>query len=198
MHTKTFTFNKNTYTRLVKKRVKSDLKKSGKFVKFCNFLCKFIRVCAILAGIAMIAYIVGWSDYPYIDCILLILTTLFPYLLSFLPNAVVANSVGMAYKFEKNHMLSVVQGNLLYSVDDNHIGRTKDTVMIPLNKIEKIEYDEKLKLITINGVVQQEFYFNGEKINNTCYGFNFLDAYDEDILLFLKNNVSPYCIITVI
>jgi hypothetical protein len=70
--------------------------------------------------------------------------------------------------------------------------------MIPLNQIEKIEYDEKLKLITINGIVQQEFYFNGEKIDNTCYGFNFLDAYDEDVFLFLKNNVSPYCIITVV
>jgi hypothetical protein len=154
-------------------------------------------VGTIISAIVSVYYNLNISDSPY-DWILLIITVLFPFLLSFLPRAVVVCSIGDPYKFHENHILSIVQGHLLYSYEMTHHGYTKDILMIPIEEIKEIEYNQKLKLITIRGEVKQEFYHNGSKIDNTCSAFDFLNSYDTDIFVLLRDCVSPYCRITVI
>ena len=192
-----FLFQENTYKQLLKNRMKAELKTKGKFVKFCNFLYWFMIVGTILSAIGTIIYLLTISDSPY-DWIFLIITVLFPYLLSFLPRTVVTCSIGDPYKFHENHILSIVQGHLLYSYEMTHHGYIKDILMIPIEEINEIEYNKKLKLITIRGEVKQEFYHNGSKIDNTCSAFDFLNSYDADIFVLLRDCVSPYCRITVI
>ena len=98
-----FLFQENTYKQLLKNRMKAELKTKGKFVKFCNFLYWFMIVGTILSAIGTIIYLLTISDSPY-DWIFLIITVLFPYLLSFLPRAVVVCSIGDPYKFHENHI----------------------------------------------------------------------------------------------
>lgn len=194
---KIFIFQQKPYKQLIKKRMKEELKTKGNFVKFCNFLYWFIIVGTIISAIVSVYYNMNISDSPY-DWIMLIVTVLFPLLLSFLPRAVVVGSIGDPYKFHENFVLSVVQGNLLYSYEMAHHGYIKDILMIPIEEINEIEYNQKLQLITIRGEIKQEFYHNGSKINNTCSAFDFVNSYNEDVFLFLKSFVSPYCRITVI
>ena len=194
---KIFIFQQKPYKQLIKKRMKEELKTKGRFVKFCNFLYWFMIVGTIISAIVSVYYNMNISDSSY-DWIMLIVTVLFPFLLSFLPRAVVVGSIGDPYKFHENHVLSIVHGHLLYSYEMTHHGYIKDILMIPLDEIDEIEYNEKLRLITIRGNVKQEYYYNGNKTDNNCTAFDFVNSYDEDVFLFLKSVVSPYCRIIVI
>ena len=192
-----FLFQENTYKQLLKNRMKAELKTKGKFVKFCNFLYWFMIVGTIISAIVSVYYNLYISDSPY-DWIMLIVTVLFPLMFSMIPRAVVLGSIGNPYKLHQNQVLSIVQGHLLYSYEMTHHGYIKDILMIPIEEINEIEYNQNLKLITIRGEVKQEFYHNGSKIDNTCTEFDFLNSYDTDIFVLLRDCVSPYCKITVI
>lgn len=195
-----FSFQEKTYKQLLKKKMNEEIKTAGKFIKFCNIVYWFFVIGTIISAIATILYLLIWSEHPNIEWLLGIITIFFPYAFSYIPKSVVWVSLCKDYKFRKKNVLSIVQGNLLYSYIDDHMFDyyVVQSFLVSLNEINEILYNSKTGLITIKGQIKQEITINNNKTENDCLEFDFFNSYDIDIIDFLKNYVSNYCKITIV
>lgn len=194
---KTFILQKRTNKQLIRNRIDHDLRERGKFLRFCNFAYQFLFAGALAFSSLSVIYCLFYSG-DFFDWFIAIAATALLLLLALLAKMVVFYSVGIPYRFYEDPTVMVEQGLLIYAYEMTHNGYIRDTLSIHISEIEEIEYNEDLQLITVKGVVHQKYCHGTGVANNICSSFEFFNCYDEDVFVFLKNNVSYQCKIVIV
>ena len=160
--------------------VRINIKQSKGFVKFCYGATWFLRVLAVILGIANILYVIFLSDYM-VDILFLIITFGFPYGFSYLPATVYIISASGEYRFRKKETITLKDDEILYSYHDDRVGLSDSIFAFHIvpDKINKCDYDEKTNVLTLYGRIVGETYENGELKESDEYNqISLLDVYD--------------------
>lgn len=99
----TYCPDKSKRKKALKSIIKINIKQSKGFVKFCYGATWFLRILAVVLGIANILYVIFMSDYM-VDILFLIITFGFPYAFSYLPATVYIISASGEYRFRKQEL----------------------------------------------------------------------------------------------
>ena len=97
--------NQRKRKKAIKQVVKINVKTAKGGVKFCYGLTWFLRILAVILGLANILYVVFLSSYV-VDIIFLIMTFGFPYGLSFLSAIVYIISAGGEYRLRRRETIT--------------------------------------------------------------------------------------------
>jgi hypothetical protein len=195
--TKNFFLQDYTYEYLLKKKAKTDLKTAKFPIKFLNFAQWLFGILTILFAITLIPCILLSTNYVNLRTFVVcgaILSAIFLVLFC-ASRFILCCSLNRGYKFRKKNLLSIVQGNLLYSYCDSCKSKdfTSYTFLIPLKEIDEIEYCQNTGLVTIKGSIRREVMYNDSKSEDECLSFDFFNAYNEDVVEFLKCCVDIHC-----
>lgn len=187
---KTYDVDGKKRKKALKRIVKVNIKDSKGFVKFCYGLTWFLRTLAVALGIANIIYVMFFSNH-FVEIIFLIMTFGFPYGLSYLSAIVYIISAGGEYRLRRRETITLANDGFVYGYHDDRVGLS-DAVFgfnVSYNKIEKYEYDEGTKLLTLYGTIVGNTYENGEFKNSDEYNqISMLDVYDISINKLLTEN----------
>lgn len=180
--------DKSKRKKALKSIIKINIKQSKGFVKFCYGATWFLRILAIVLGIANILYVIFMSDYM-VDILFLIITFGFPYAFSYLPATVYIISASGEYRFRKQETITIKEDEILYSFHDDRVGLSDSIFafhVVP-KKIDKCNYDEKTNVLTLYGKIVGETYENGELKESDEYNqISLLDVYDISIKDMIK------------
>lgn len=187
---KTLEINKRKHQKAMRQIIKNNVKTAKSFVKFCYGLTQFLRILAVILGLANILYVVFLSDY-IVDIIFLIMTFGFPYGLSFLSAIVYIISACGEYRLRRRETITFANGGFVYSYHDDRVGLS-DTVFafnVLYENINKYKYDDKTKKLTLYGKIIGDIYENGEmKVSDEYNEISFLDVYNISIKQLLNEN----------
>lgn len=100
-----YEINHGKRKKAIKQVVKANVKNAKGIVKFCHGLTWFLRILAVILGLANILYVVFLSSYV-VDIIFLIMTFGFPYGLSFLSAIVYIISAGGEYRLRRRETIT--------------------------------------------------------------------------------------------
>lgn len=174
----------------IKQIVKTNVKTTKGFVKFCYGLTWFLRILAVILGLANILYVVFFSSYV-VDIIFLIITFGFPYGLSFLSAIVYIISAGGEYRLRRRETITFANGGFVYSYHDDRVGLS-DAIFafnILYENISHFDYDDRTKILTLYGKIIGDTYENGELKSSDEYNeISLLDVYDFSVKQLLEEN----------
>lgn len=174
----------------IKQIVKTNVKTTKGFVKFCYGLTWFLRILAVILGLANILYVVFLSSYV-VDIIFLIITFGFPYGLSFLSAIVYIISAGGEYRLRRRETITFANGGFVYSYHDDRVGLS-DAIFafnILYENISHFDYDDRTKILTLYGKIIGDTYENGELKSSDEYNeISLLDVYDFSVKQLLEEN----------
>lgn len=183
----TYTIHAKKRAKALKAHFKSEIKKSKGFVRFCYFLTNVFKVLAVVLGTANIVYCALWSRYPDIELMLLLVTAVLPYALSYIPNAVCTTSVSSEYRIRTRETVCLMDEGFSYSFQ-TLLSTMALTFDVRYQSIQSVEYDPKTKIITIRGPIACGTYQNGERTETDALSeVSFFNAYDIDIYELLKS-----------
>jgi len=185
-----YEINQGKRKKAIKQVVKTNVKTSKGFVKFCYGLTWFFRILAVVLGLANILYVVFLSSYV-VDIIFLIMTFGFPYGLSFLSAIVYIISAGGEYRLRRRETITFANGGFVYSYHDDRVGLS-DAIFafnVLYENISKYDYDDKTKILTLYGKIIGDTYENGElKASDEYNEISLLDVYDFSVKQLLDEN----------
>lgn len=174
----------------LKQVVKTNVKDSKGFVKFCYGFTIFLRILAVILGVANILYVIFLSDF-LVDIIFLSMTFGFPYGLSFLPAIVYKMSAGGEYRLKRKESITLADGGFVYSYHDGRVGLS-DTIFgfnVLYEKIDTFTYDAKTSILTLRGNIVGDTYENGELKKSIEFNeISLLDTYDVSLQQLLEKN----------
>lgn len=185
----TYIIDSKKRKKALKKCFKIEVKKAGWFARFCYALTVFFRVMAILLGIANIVYCAVWSRFPELEILFLPVTAGLPYAFSYIPSAACSMLVCGEYWLRRKEAVCVTGNGFTYGYHDDRDLFTNSIFEFEImySNIQKLEYDEKCKLLTIYGPIPGATYVNGKREPaETCYQLSLLNVYDIDIVELLK------------
>ena len=183
----TYTSNLKKRRKAIKKHYKAKIKNAKGFVRFCYGLTILFRVLAVVLGAANLVYCAVWSRFPVIDLLFLVLTVFLPYALSYIPNAVCTTAVTSEYSLRLRETICLMENGFSYSYQDLFSNVIFGFDVLYSN-IQKLEYDEKCRILTIYGTIDSGIYDNGKRLNTEqCSQLSFLNIYDDDIHALLKS-----------
>ena len=182
--------NQEKRIKAIKQITRIRAKTSRGFVKFCYLLTWFIRITAILLGLATILHVICFKE-PWFDLLYLIITFVFPFGLSMLPAAVYLTSASGEYGLRRNETISFCDGGFTYSYQDAR-ALSADAFFafkVHYDNINNYKYECKTNILTLQGVILGSVYINGELKETAEYcEISFLDVYDESITQLLEDN----------
>lgn len=185
-----YEINHSKRKKAIKQVVKANVKTAKGFVKFCYGLTWFLRILAVILGLANILYVVFLSNYV-VDIIFLIMTFGFPYGLSFLSAIVYIISAGGEYRLRRRETVTFANGGFVYSYHDDRVGLS-DAIFafnVFYENISKYDYDDNTKMLTLYGKIIGDIYENGElKASDEYNEISLLDAYDFSVKQLLDEN----------
>lgn len=185
-----FDINQSKRKKAIKQVVQANVKTANGGVKFCYGLTWFLRILAVLLGLANILYVVFLSSYV-VDIIFLIMTFGFPYGLSFLSAIVYIISAGGEYRLRRRETITFANGGFVYSYHDDRVGLS-DAIFafnVLYENISKYDYDERTKTLTLYGKIIGDTYENGElKASDEYNEISLLDVYDFSVKQLLDEN----------
>lgn len=186
----TYYINDKKRKKALKKVVKNNIGNAKGFVKFCYGLTIFFRLLAVVLGIATVLYVIFKREYLFYLG-LLIMTFGFPFAFSFLPATVYIVSCGGEYRLRRRESITLSNGGFIYNFRDDRVGLVD--MMFGFNvyfeKIDKFDYDEKTKCITLYGTFMVDTYENNElKESDEYKEFSLLDIYDIELKKILEEN----------
>lgn len=185
-----FEINQSKRKKAIKQVVKANVKHSSGFVKFCYGLTWFLRILAVVLGLANIFYVAFLSSYV-VDIIYLIITFGFPYGLSFLSAIVYIISAGGEYRLRRRETITFANGGFVYSYHDDRVGLS-DAIFafnVVYENISKYDFDDKTKTLTLYGKIIGDTYENGElKTSDEYNEISLLDVYDFSVKQLLEEN----------
>lgn len=187
----TYHINKKKRKKALKNVVKNNIQNSKGFVKFCYGLTVFFRLLAVALGITTILYVILIREYLFYLG-LLIMTFGFPFAFSFLPATVYTVSCGGEYRLRRRESIALSTEGFVYSFRDDRVGLVD--MMFGFNvffeKIDRFDYDEKTKCLTLYGTFMVDTYENNEVKESCEYKeFSLLDIYDIELKKILEKNV---------
>ena len=175
-----FEVNQGKRKKAIKQLVKTNVKEAKGFVKFCYGLTWFLRILAVILGLANILHVVFLSRNA-LDLIYLIMTFGFTYGFSFLPATVYIVSTSVEYRMRRRETITFVDGGFVYSFHDDRVGLS-DSIFafnVLYENISRYDYDDKTKILTLYGKIVGETYENGElKESDEFNEVSLLDVYD--------------------
>lgn len=171
--------------------IKKNINKAHFFYKLCYGLTFFFRIIAVLLAIVNIGYVIGEDEELYL--IYLIITFVFPMLLSFLPATVYIIGVGGDHRLRRKETVVFKEEEFIYTHKDDRSGLADSQYCckVKYSDIKDIIVDEKTKIIEIHGNIIVETYENSvlkETLNAKI--FDFIDAYDVDVIDMIKNYIK--------
>ena len=173
----------------LKQIVRENVKGSKGFVKFCYVLTFLMRTAAVILGILNIIYVIRHEN-P-LALIFVIITFLFPYLLSFLPATVYVVSCGGELRFRRKEIITSEKGGFTYSYHDDRAGLENSLFVFHIiyDRIRRWEYNEKTRCLTLYGSIALDVYKDGELETSEEYeGIDFLNVYEVDIKKLIDEN----------
>lgn len=188
---KKYNVNNKKRNQALKQLVKVNISSAKGFVKFCYGLTWFMRILSIVLGMLNVIYAVCVGDL--LDLILVILTFVFPYLLSFLPATVYIVACGGEYRFRRNETITITDMGFIYSYHDDRSNITTErfSYNITFDNIKNIEYSEKTKVATLFGVIVEETYHGGSLVNKSEWAqITFLNIFDIDVIEIVKREIN--------
>ena len=175
-----FEVNQGKRKKAIKQLVKTNVKEAKGFVKFCYGLTWFLRILAVILGLANILHVVFLSRNA-LDLIYLIMTFGFTYGFSFLPATVYIVSTSVEYRMRRRETITFVDGGFVYSFHDDRVGLS-DAIFaftVLYENVTKYDYDDKTKILTLYGKIVGDTYENGElKDSDEFNEISLLDVYD--------------------
>lgn len=185
-----YDINQGKRKKAIRQVVKVNTKNAKGFVKFCYGLTWFLRILAIILGLANILYVAYLSSY-IVDIVYPIMAFGVPYGFSFLSATVYIISASREYSFRKRETIILEDNGFVYSYHDDRIVLL-DTIFVfraAYENICKYDYDAKTKILTLYGKIVGYIYENGEQkeiceINEV----SLLDTYDVSLKQLLDNN----------
>lgn len=186
----TYTVNAKKEKQAMKYLIKDNRKELKCFPKVCYYIAMVLKIIGIVCGTANILYMV-FVSHSWSESILLMVTFIAPYGLSLAPQTVYVVSLNREFRFRRRQTITFKPDGFVYSYHDDRSG-TYDSVFaydIKYSQIEKIERDERTRILTCYGNFVSDTY-SGEKITQTleCRAFDFMDIYDIDIKQMLEKN----------
>lgn len=182
--------NQSKRKKAIKQVVKANVKTAKGGVKFCYGLTWFLRIIAVLLGLANILYVVFLSSYV-VDIIFLIMTFGFPYGLSFLSAIVYIISAGGEYRLRRRETITFVNGGFVYSYHDDRVGLS-DAIFafnVLYENISKYDCDDRTKTLTLYGKIIGDTYENGKlKASDEYNEISLLDVYDFSVKQLIDEN----------
>lgn len=187
-----YSVNNKKKKKALKKIIKTNVKSTKGFVKFCYGLTWFLEVLAIILGIANILYVIFVSDYM-VDIALLMVTFGVPYVLSFLPKTVYTIVLGKEYRFRRKETLTIIENGFIYAYHDgrSNVVTERFSYNVFFKNITKVEYDKETYIITLYGSIMEDIFHGSVlKETNEWGKISFLNVYDIDMKKVLKENVK--------
>lgn len=186
--------NQGKRKKAIKQLVKTNVKAAKGFVKFCYGLTWFLRILAVILGLANILYVVFLNRDAF-NPFFLIAIVGYTYGLSFLPAAVYIFSISNEYSLRKREAITFVDGGFVYSFHDDRVGLS-DSIFafnVLYENISRYDYDDKTKILTLYGKIVGETYENGELKESDEYNeISLLDVYDFSVKQLLdESGVRP-------
>ena len=185
-----YEINQSKRKKAIKQVVKANVKHSKGFVKFCYGLTLFLRILAVILGLANVLYVIFLSSYV-VDIIFLVMTFGFPYGLSFLSAIVYIISAGGEYRLRRGETITFANGGFVYSYHDDRVGLS-DKVFgfnVLYENIDRYEFDNKTKILTLHGKIIGDTYEKGElKASDEFTEITLLDVYDISLKQILEEN----------
>ena len=187
---KTYDVDTKKRKKALKRIVKKNIKSSKGFVKFSYMLTTILRMIAIVLGCLTVIN-VAFISHDLLDIIDLFFTFFIPYAFSFIPAIVYIISAGGEYRLRRRETITLAKDGFVYGYHDDRVGLS-DAVFgfkVSFNKIQKFEYDENTKLLTLYGTIVGNTYENGElKDSNEYNQISLLDIYEISINELLTEN----------
>lgn len=189
---KYYEINLDKRKKILKAYIKKNIKSANLFSRVCYVLAGVLKILAIILGIGNILYVALLSKEE-LELIFLIMTFGFPMLLSLLPSTVYVIAVGGEYRLRRNETIAFTENALIYSHKDDRSGLLDVVYCHKVNysEIEDIIVDQDSGLVEIHGNITVETYENSElKETLNAKIFDFLDAYDENVVDMIKKSVK--------
>lgn len=182
--------NQGKRKKAIKQVVKTNVKTAKGFVKFCYGLTWFLRILAVILGLANILYVVFLSR-NVLDIIYLLMTFGFPYGFSFISAIVYIVSASSEYWLRRRETITFANGGFVYSYHDDRVGLS-DAIFafnVLYENISKYDYDDKTKILTLYGKIIGDTYENDELKESDEYNeISLLDVYDFSVKQLLDEN----------
>lgn len=185
-----YEINKGKRKKAIKQVVKINIKQLKGFARFCYGLTLFLRILAVILGLANVFYVIFFSSYV-VDVIFLIITFGCPYGLSFLSAIVYIISASGEYRLRRGETITFANGGFVYSYHDDRTGLS-DIVFgfnVLYENIDRYKFDSKTKILTLYGKIIGDTYERGElKASDEFTEIALLDVYDISLKQILEEN----------
>lgn len=187
----TYTVNEKKRRKALKQLTQDKRKTLKGFPKVCFYIAMGLKLIGLVCGTANVLHMVFWS-HKWHEMILLQITFIAPYGLSFIPQTVYVVTLNREYSFRRRESITFKPYGFIYSYHDDRTSEY-DSIFaydIQYSQIKKIERNERTRLLTVSGDFVTNTY-SGDKITETlsCRVFDFLDVYDVDMKQMLEKQL---------
>ena len=189
---KTYQIIVNEQKKALRQLVKERVKTLKGFPKACYYLAWFFKLVTIVATSALLLHMIFWS-HDWAELILLVAVFLPPFAFYLFSKTVYVVTINRDFSFRHDETITLCDDGFVYRYHDNR-STSADSIYVTqlqYDKVTKIRFNSKTKMLTVNGDFIDETY-QGGKVTETFQSreFDFMDVYVISILELLEKHCS--------